>query len=276
MDCHRKYKASYHCICALCAKEFVIQKHRIKNVENNQVFFCTKKCADEAKKPKFNDIIKIFEQKDCVLISKEYVRAKEKLEFICNKHEECGVQKITYSNFKKGLGCRYCGFEINSSKQNKNDIAKIKKAFEAKGLTLIEQEYIHAHQLLKYICNKHKEEGIQAMSYSNVKNNGCPRCNQSKGERDIAIWLSKNNIIFVPQKKFTDLVGLSGKCLSYDFYLPNNNCLIEYQGEFHDGTSSLQTIKGYQKQKVHDERKRQYAIDNNIELIEICTMKKRI
>ena len=124
----------------------------------------------------------LFASKSCELLSQNYVGAKQKLEFLCSNHLEKGMQTMGYHNFKKGLGCRYCGFEVTSSKQIRNDFSKVKKAFEVKGLTLLDQEYKHAHQLLEYICNKHKEQGIQTMSYSNVKSNGCPKCRQSKGE----------------------------------------------------------------------------------------------
>ena len=59
--------------------------------------------------------------------------------------------------------------------------------------------------------------------------------------------------------------------LSYDFYLPQYNLLIEYQGEQHE-----KYVKGFHKskrdferQQEHDRRKKQYAIDNNIKLLEI-------
>ena len=223
----------------------------------------------------WSDIKKEFEEKKCTLITEEYVGASVKLEFLCNRHPNRGVQKSTYSNFKKGLGCRYCGFEITSSKQVRNCFSKVKDAFEAKGLTLLDQEYKHAHQLLKYICNKHVEQGTQVMSYSNVKNNGCPKCRQSKGERAIASWLNENNIPFISQKKFDGLVSSLGNHLLFDFYLPEHNCLIEYQGEFHDGTSSLQKPQDYQKQKIHDGLKKQYAKDSGIKLIEIWYHEKK-
>ena len=59
--------------------------------------------------------------------------------------------------------------------------------------------------------------------------------------------------------------------LSYDFYLPKYNLLIEYQGQFHDGniTGDYQTEEMLEIQQEHDRRKRQYAIDHNIELMEI-------
>jgi very-short-patch-repair endonuclease len=59
--------------------------------------------------------------------------------------------------------------------------------------------------------------------------------------------------------------------LSYDFFLPEYNLLIEYQGEQHE-----KYIKGFHKnkkafinQQEHDKRKREYAKNHNIKLLEI-------
>ncbi len=80
-----------------------------------------------------------------------------------------------------------------------------------------------------------------------------------------------NKIISIPQKTFERLIGLGGGLLSYDFYLPNYNMLIEYQGEQHEhyvkGFHSSKKI--FEKQQEHDRRKRVYAKNNTINLLEI-------
>lgn len=57
--------------------------------------------------------------------------------------------------------------------------------------------------------------------------------------------------------------------LSYDFWLINYNILIEYQGQFHDGGAGEYTKINLKKQQEHDRRKKEYAKNNNIELLEI-------
>ena len=90
-----------------------------------------------------------------------------------------------------------------------------------------------------------------------------------KGEEKIKIWLNGNNIDFVSQKTFPNLLGVGNGNLSYDFYLPDHNLLIEYQGEYHDGTVSNQSEEDYLKRQEHDKRKREYAESHNIKLLEI-------
>jgi hypothetical protein len=120
---------------------------------------------------------------------------------------------------------------------------------------------------------------------------GCPKCNNSKGEQRISKYLIQNGFIeitqkdydnlnhvhkisnnyYIPQKTFNDLMGLNNGLLSYDFYLPKYNLLIEYQGEQHEKYIECfhKAKKGFEKQQEHDKRKREYAQKHNIKLLEI-------
>lgn len=98
---------------------------------------------------------------------------------------------------------------------------------------------------------------------------GCPKCNLSKGEKRIEEVLKREKIHYKWQKEYDGLIGVNGGNLSYDFFLPSFNCLIEYQGEFHDGTAKHQSSQKFIKQQEHDKRKREYAKNHNINLLEI-------
>lgn len=103
----------------------------------------------------------------------------------------------------------------------------------------------------------------------------CPRCKISHGERLIRDTLTNLNIEFEMQKRFDDLKGLGNKKLSYDFYLPTYNLLIEFQGEQHErpvifkGLTESIAQERFIKQQEHDKRKRNYAKSHNIGLLEI-------
>lgn len=120
---------------------------------------------------------------------------------------------------------------------------------------------------------------------------GCPKCSASNGEKKIKeifnIYnfikilqeeyfnlnnLDKiNNIYYIWQKEFDGLIGLGNGLLSYDFYLPQYNLLIEYQGEQHEKyiKGFHKSKKDFEKQVEHDRRKKEYAKINNINLLEI-------
>lgn len=104
---------------------------------------------------------------------------------------------------------------------------------------------------------------------SKTRASSCPECSMSHGEGMIRQYLKSHNIEYESQKEYTGLCGLRGKNLRYDFFLPAYNLLIEYQGEFHDGSVKYQTYEMVDAQKEHDKRKREYAEKNNIKLLEI-------
>lgn len=53
-----------------------------------------------------------FEERNYELLSNEYHNVSEKLEYICLKHKDKGVQKISFSKFHNcNQGCYYCGIE---------------------------------------------------------------------------------------------------------------------------------------------------------------------
>lgn len=95
----------------------------------------------------------------------------------------------------------------------------------------------------------------------------CPKCKKfnSKGEIKIKKFLEAKGILFIPQKHFKNL-----KKLSFDFYLPDYNLLIEYQGEQH--FHPIKYFGGnnkYLKQIENDNIKRKFCKKNNLSLLEI-------
>lgn len=95
---------------------------------------------------------------------------------------------------------------------------------------------------------------------------GCPICSESKGEIEVREWLENHNITYKRQHRFADL-----KKYPYDFYLPDFNLLIEYNGiqhyeevpYFHRSPSS------FDGQLTRDRIKKEYAEKNGIKLLVI-------
>jgi very-short-patch-repair endonuclease len=95
-----------------------------------------------------------------------------------------------------------------------------------------------------------------------TKSCGC--INYSIGEKNIAELLEQNNIAFIREYKFQDLNNYR-----YDFYLPEYNRLIEFDGKQHyidSGTWDKDTLK---ERQDRDKEKNQYALNRNIDLVRI-------
>lgn len=97
---------------------------------------------------------------------------------------------------------------------------------------------------------------------------GCPKCNQSRGELQVEMYLKNYNINFIPQYVFSECKNK--RVLPFDFYLPDYNACIEYDGIQHfepvdlfGGEDTLKT------QQHNDSIKTQYCKSNDITLLRI-------
>ena len=230
------------------------------------------KCSKVFKKKTIDfkeDVYKKYKDEYCVV--GEYVNSHVKIQI---KHNICGhTWEVKPYSFLNGRKCPKCA-RINVA----NSKRKTQKQFETEVINLTNDEYLVVSEYINALtkikmkhncvrCNYHEWE-VKPSDFLN-NNSRCPVCQESKGEKEITNFLINNKINFIPQKKFEKLLGSGNGKLSYDFYLPDYNLLIEYQGNYHDGTANNQTPKDFLKQKEHDKRKKQYAIDNNIKLLEI-------
>lgn len=250
--------------CRICNHEWYTTPnyilHGCKCPSCNNLKRNSKKTNDEFN----NELYKLYNGNIVSLGS--YVNNRTNIRFkskTCNHEWEQTPTKIL-----KGNGCKICNIErrvknsVKSHDKFVEEVSLINK--NVKILSKYERNY------LKVKCLCLIDGNIFYMAPGNLLNGqNCPLCNKSKGEIVLENVLSKNNLEHMCYKTFDNLVGVRGKNLSYDFYLPKYNLLIEYQGEFHDGTAKLQTEEEFKRQQEHDIRKREYAINNNINLLEI-------
>ena len=127
--------------------------------------------------------------------------------------------------------------------------------------------YVNAKTSILHRCKICQHEWMVSPT-SIIGGHGCPNCKVSLGERDISIYLTRNNIKYIQQYKFDDCYNK--RPLSFDFYLPDYNMCIEYDGEQHykpiewfGGKEKLEYIKH------RDKIKNKYCHDNNILLLRI-------
>ncbi len=188
---------------------------------------------------------------------------------VCGNHWSCTPQHLL-----DGVGCPKCKhIELGKARKVSNEefIKRMKKA--NKNIEIL-SEYVYALQKVDCRCNVCGN--VWSATPANLLNgHGCPMCNESKGEKKIYSYLVEKGILFETQKKYDGLLGANDGSLSYDFYLPNQNLLIEYQGIQHNrpidfkGKGTQYSNWCFSVQKEHDKRKRDYAAENGINLLEI-------
>lgn len=172
-------------------------------------------------------------------------------------------------NLLVGKNCPKCSAKKNGLKCRKAHETFIQELNNINDTIEVLGQYVTNRTKIECKCKCCGSE-FWATPHSLLSRKGCPVCYLSLGELSIRTYLKNHNIDFVHQKKFANLRGEGGKPLSYDFYLPNQNLLIEFQGKQHkEPVEIFGGETNFKRVQTHDARKRQYAKDNNIRLLEI-------
>lgn len=201
---------------------------------------------------------------DEYLFLEHYVNNYTKLKV---KHNKCGhIYKVTPSNFLLGTRCPYCadyGQPKKTDAQFKREVYNL----VGDGYTFLDP-YIDSGTKLRIKHNKCGNIYEVRPSDFFSHNSRCPYCNSPKGETIISKILDTLNVNYEAQKTFNDLKDV--QLLSYDFYIPSQNILIEYQGMQH--YQAIDYFGGESKfryQQKHDKMKSDYAESNNYNLITV-------
>jgi very-short-patch-repair endonuclease len=194
----------------------------------------------------------------------EYVNSSTKSIIICpihgeflqtpNTHLKCGCKKCGYDKVSR-LG-KMCAEEFFNKC---NNIHNFKYDYS-------ESIYINSRAKIKIICPLH---GIFIQcAQSHMSGSSCPNCRESKGERQISLYLNSNNIEHIRQYKFNNCKNKYP--LPFDFYLVKYNICIEFDGIQHfKSMDFFGGDDGYEYLKINDNIKDKFCLENNIKLIRI-------
>lgn len=191
-----------------------------------------------------------------------YVNAKTKIRV---KHNKCGhIYKIAPIKFIGGNRCPYC---------NNEGKTKTNTQFKKEVYGLVGNEYV----FLDTYVNDGTKLRVKHIRCGNVykvtpshfiQGERCPYCNIPHGEDLINKILKSLGIKYEYQKIFADLKDVQP--LSYDFYVPYQNILIEYQGRQHYQAVDYFGGDGqFKVQQEHDKMKANYAKANGYNLIAV-------
>ena len=190
----------------------------------------------------------------------EYVNALTKVKIICKQH---GVFEQIPNSHLNDSGCSKCGGGYISN--NCDFIGKAIKIHYNK-YDYSKVEYVNALTKVKIICKTH---GIFVqIPNSHLNGSGCSKCGNSKGENEIMNILIDKCVIFESQKTFEYCKNKHK--LPFDFYLPEYNICIEFDGKQHfEPINFFGGKDAFNKTKINDNIKNKYCSDNNIKLIRI-------
>ena len=191
---------------------------------------------------------------------------------ILMRHEPCGFEyEISPNKFTSGgRRCPRCMQKERYALERVKDII-----FDLSNgdYELISDEYINRKSKLDI---KHIECGlIYKATFGEFSSNGnrCPRCSRpmSKGEELIHNILKENNIRFLQYIKFDGLVNERNYELEVDFYLPDLDIAIEYDGEQHfkpfRSSDNPDNIRKFKNLQENDKVKNWFFNNDTTELI---------
>lgn len=113
----------------------------------------------------YEEVKEEFDNRGYDLISTKYKNCSTKLDYICRRHKDKGVQQITFTKFyHSGQGCYYCGRErTEEAHRTPLNIPEDKELCLKNNFTYISSKKINGIYYISFICNKHKDLGMQSM-----------------------------------------------------------------------------------------------------------------
>lgn len=192
----------------------------------------------------------------------------------CGNHE----WKISIKNRagNKKSGCPYCaGQKICPCKNKCNSFGylhpNLTKEWHSDKNEKSPFEYtLYSGKLIYWQCLKYKDHMWKTSICSRTRKNktGCPQCASSKGEKLVSKILDKLDIVYQTEKTFPQCKHIN--LLRFDFYLPNFNICIEYDGRQHtQPVDHFGGQKGFEKTQRRDKIKNDYCKQNNIHLLRV-------
>ena len=174
-----------------------------------------------------------------------------------------------------GHGCPRCAYINNRSAITSNTEEFIGKAKKIHGYlyNYFEVDYIKSNKKVCIICNIHGK--FYQKPNLHLAGHGCSICKASKGEIAVKNWLEKNKINFYPQYSFPDFKSKRGRLFEFDFFIPDKNLLIEFDGEQHfrpvqfHGLSINRANLIFERAQYNDSLKNDYCFKKSTPLLRI-------
>lgn len=245
------------------------------NGEGYKIWICIDK-LNSGKTPdsfsKYNpytvENIKTFLRKNnckAELLSTKYINSQSKLNWRCDLGH---VFEMAWSEFKQGKRCAKCSGVYKRTNAE----------FLQEVLILVGNEYSflgkfeHVDKKIEVIHNKcnYKYE-VTPYKFIN-REQRCPKCNDSKGEKRIEKYLESKNLSYISEYRFLDCKNIYP--LRFDFAVLDEqnkpSLLIEYDGKQHFRPYKYYGgEKEFELVRKRDAIKNNYCKTNNIKLIRI-------
>ena len=276
-DLAKNAKIKVKAICDYCGEEYTVQFGNLissrKTIYKDACDNCKHLKAIESKMLNSSKRIIAMAKDVCdkngyelLTTEKQYTGIRMTARIYCKKHGQQEVSLMAMLN--SGAGCPKCAHERVAFKNTlKKDYVK-QYIDSINGNELLNKEDYKSTKI--YNLNIRCSCGNIFTTSFDCYTRGVQRCfscscKESSREREIRVLLEANKINFVQEQKFEDCRDILP--LPFDFYLPDYNLCIEFDGQHHYEPRFGESH--HEITKKHDKIKNQYCKDNNINLLRI-------
>ena len=218
-----------------CGADFTTDLHHFRTQKQRQCKVCGRQNAVSKKRISSDALGDRLRSLGCEYVSGVYENRRSKLTIRCScgHLRDISMNSVLYAKNFSGL-CETC------STRRQHDVARmniedVRVLLATKGLVLLSDEYVNARSSLRLRCSCGREFSSCYDLLSSGKKRPCCRvCSNriSSGEQAIADWLSEHGLRYEREKTFPGC-RISSRPLRFDFYLPDKNLCIEYDGQGH-------------------------------------------
>ena len=261
-DYSRKGKNSYWICQCDCGNITSVQSTHLKHGDTQSCGCLNRERVSKAK------LIDLTGQKfnRLTVLKRDFSKTGHSVYWICQC--DCGNVVSVQGNHLKNGNVQSCGCLSKERSLEINTIDLMNQKFNH--LTVLERDTTKTGKGAYWICQCDCGNTV-SVSGRNLRNGSVQSCGCikfSKGENKIKDILSSLNINFFQQKTFNNLKHKSN--LKFDFFLPDYNCCIEYNGVQHyEPVKYFGGEKEFKEIQLRDSIKKQWCQENNIKLIEI-------
>ena len=191
----------------------------------------------------------------------QYTTNSGKVKINCTEH---GVFEQRAADHLLGSLCPQCAIEERSKKRALTKEEFIERAIARHGSRYGYDDvvYVNSETPVKIKCPTHGD--FEQRADAHIQGSGCYRCRQSRGENRIELFLKSKGITYLREHR------VDGYRYFYDFYLPDQNILIEFHGiQHYNSIDFFGGDEAYEDTQRRDLEKKSIAESNDIPLVVI-------
>ncbi|CEP62771.1 uncharacterized protein LALA0_S06e03422g [Lachancea lanzarotensis] len=195
-----------------------------------------------------------------------YKNSKTKMRITCQAHGDFWQQPGDHIRKRSAFHCYICFLE--SKRITRDEFIARSKVIH--GSAYGYDDVVLGSTLNDFVtifCNKCQKHFSQR-AVNHLQGNGCATCCESQHEKKIRAWLETTTHVFEQQKSFPGLRHMQP--LKCDFYLPQYNLVIEFDGIQHfEPVKMFGGEERFAINQTRDQIKNEYCVAHRINLLRL-------